>query len=357
MRSAASPSRWSWPWGPATARTPSSPGHPPSGASWAVAMAADLTSGWALAWAVPAVMSGSRRTRDVAMPSGQRRAGSDAPPGIRTGIGLQWGGATSAAPPLAASDLTGTFVLRSGRTADHYFDKYRFESDPALLAEIVAALVPLVPEGTEGLAGLELGGVPLATVLSSVDGAAGRFRDGSSRRSTARSRCAKAVTWRRRHLLIVEDVVTTGGQVVLSAAGPALGRSGGGRARRSANDREGGRGLRRGSRPRGSPSTPSSPCATLEAYGPERRSCHRPPGPISRGNFSRRDRQGGPGAGAAAPSLRLHAGAQVAAFGAAADVGALGGRPAYEARTVLTPGVHGGTAGDLLGTTKPLPIG
>ena len=73
-----------------------------------------------------------------------------------------------AARVFAASHLTGTFVLRSGRTADHYFDKYRFESDPALLAQIVAALMPLVPEGTEGLAGLELGGVPLATMLSSV---------------------------------------------------------------------------------------------------------------------------------------------------------------------------------------------
>ena len=92
------------------------------------------------------------------------------------GIG-QNGGVTLAARVFAASHLTGTFVLRSGRRADHYFDKYRFESDPALLAEIVAALVPLVPEGTEGLAGLELGGVPLATVLSSVDGAAGLFRE------------------------------------------------------------------------------------------------------------------------------------------------------------------------------------
>ena len=75
-----------------------------------------------------------------------------------------------AARVYAASHLSGTFVLRSGRTADHYFDKYRFESDPVLLADIVEALVPLVPGGTEGLAGLELGGVPLATMLSSVTG-------------------------------------------------------------------------------------------------------------------------------------------------------------------------------------------
>jgi len=83
---------------------------------------------------------------------------------------VQNGVVTLAARVFAASYLTGTFVLRSGRTADHYFDKYRFESDPALLREIVDALVPLVPAGTEGLAGLELGGVPLATMLSSVTG-------------------------------------------------------------------------------------------------------------------------------------------------------------------------------------------
>ncbi len=77
---------------------------------------------------------------------------------------------TLAARVFTASHLTGTFVLRSGRTADHYFDKYRFESDPALLAAIVDALVPLVPAGIEGLAGLELGGIPLATMLSSVTG-------------------------------------------------------------------------------------------------------------------------------------------------------------------------------------------
>ena len=82
----------------------------------------------------------------------------------------QNGDVTLAGRVYTAAHLTGTFVLRSGRTADRYFDKYRFESDPALLAEIVAALAPLVPPGVEGLAGLELGGVPLATMLSSVTG-------------------------------------------------------------------------------------------------------------------------------------------------------------------------------------------
>ena len=83
---------------------------------------------------------------------------------------MQNGRVTLAARVFTTSYLTGSFVLRSGRTADHYFDKYRFESDPALLAEIVDALAPLVPPGADGLAGLELGGVPLATMLSAKTG-------------------------------------------------------------------------------------------------------------------------------------------------------------------------------------------
>jgi len=123
---------------------------------------------------------------------------------------------TLAARVYAASHLTGTFVLRSGRTADHYFDKYRFESDPVLLAEIVEALVPLVPAGTEGLAGLELGGVPLATMLSASTGLPAFFvRKEPKKYGTERVCEGGDVAGRR--LLMIEDVVTTGGQLVLSA--------------------------------------------------------------------------------------------------------------------------------------------
>jgi orotate phosphoribosyltransferase len=121
-----------------------------------------------------------------------------------------------AARVFAASYLTGTFVLRSGRTADHYFDKYRFESDPTLLAEIVEAMVPLVPEATEGLAGLELGGVPLATMLSSVTGLPVYFVRKQPKKYGTEQVCEGGDV-AGRNLLIIEDVVTTGGQMVLSA--------------------------------------------------------------------------------------------------------------------------------------------
>jgi hypothetical protein len=49
--------------------------------------------------------------------------------------------------------------------------------------------------------------------------------------------------------------------------------------------------------------------------------------------------------------------AQVAAFGGASEVALVATHPAYEARTVLPPEVRQELLGDLLGTTKPLPIG
>jgi hypothetical protein len=66
--------------------------------------------------------------------------------------------------------LTGRFVLRSGRVADEYFDKYQFEADPALLGELADAMAPLIPEGTEVLAGLEMGGIAVVTALGQRTG-------------------------------------------------------------------------------------------------------------------------------------------------------------------------------------------
>ncbi|MDG6996606.1 MAG: orotate phosphoribosyltransferase, partial [Nitrososphaerota archaeon] len=67
---------------------------------------------------------------------------------------------------FSVSYLRGVFKLRSGKTANEYFDKYLFESDPSILSSIVEHMIPLIPKKTEVLAGLELGGIPLATVLS-----------------------------------------------------------------------------------------------------------------------------------------------------------------------------------------------
>lgn len=115
-----------------------------------------------------------------------------------------------------ACRLTGSFTLRSGQVSNTYFDKYLFEADPGLLREVAAAAVPLVPDGTEVLAGLELGGVPVATALSLETGLPVAFvRKKAKEYGTAK--LAEGADIAGRRVLIVEDIVTTGGQVVLSA--------------------------------------------------------------------------------------------------------------------------------------------
>ena len=115
----------------------------------------------------------------------------------------------------ARSHLTGTFTLRSGAVSHEYFDKYRFESDPELLRAIAEALAPLVPAGTDALAGLELGGVPLATALSQVTGLPACFVRKEAK-TYGTCQLAEGVDVAGARLTVVEDVVTSGGQVVLS---------------------------------------------------------------------------------------------------------------------------------------------
>ena len=112
--------------------------------------------------------------------------------------------------------LTGTFTLRSGQIATEYFDKYRFEAQPALLAQIAEAMAPLIPAGTEVLAGLEMGGIPIATALSLETGLPCVFvRKEAKEYGTCQF--AEGLEIRGLKLCVIEDVVTTGGQVVLSA--------------------------------------------------------------------------------------------------------------------------------------------
>ena len=111
--------------------------------------------------------------------------------------------------------LTGTFTLRSGQVATEYFDKYRFEADPVLLADIAEAMVPLLPAGTEVLAGLELGGVPIATALSMRTGLPVAFvRKEAKAYGTAR--LAEGAEIGGKRVTVIEDVITTGGQVIIS---------------------------------------------------------------------------------------------------------------------------------------------
>jgi orotate phosphoribosyltransferase len=115
-----------------------------------------------------------------------------------------------------ASHLRGTFTLRSGRIASEYFDKYKFEADPGILSEITQKMVELIPPGTEILAGLELGGIPVVTMLSHYSGIPAAFvRKAAKEYGTAN--LAEGAEVSGKNVLIIEDIVTSGGQVVLSS--------------------------------------------------------------------------------------------------------------------------------------------
>jgi orotate phosphoribosyltransferase len=108
--------------------------------------------------------------------------------------------------------LTGEFTLRSGQQATEYFDKYLFEAEPTLLARVVEQMVDLVPDDTELLGGLELGGVPIATVLSARTGLPALFvRKKAKDYGTCKLAEGRDVAGRR--VTLVEDVITTGGAV------------------------------------------------------------------------------------------------------------------------------------------------
>lgn len=124
------------------------------------------------------------------------------------------------AAPLARriyerSHLTGEFRLRSGATSTEYFDKYLFESDPRLMREIAQVLVRLLPDRVDAVAGLELGGVPLATIVSQLSGLPALFVRKQAKTYGTR-RLAEGGDVAHRRLVVVEDIISSGGQVVAS---------------------------------------------------------------------------------------------------------------------------------------------
>lgn len=118
---------------------------------------------------------------------------------------------------LAAAVLRGSFTLRSGKTSGYYVDKYRFQVRPELLRRVAARLAELVPPETERLAGVELGAVPLVTAVALHTGLPfvivrkGAKEHGTANLIEGEPLDGAAVT-------VVEDVFTTGGQALESAA-------------------------------------------------------------------------------------------------------------------------------------------
>ncbi|MGC4856475.1 orotate phosphoribosyltransferase [Micromonospora sp. DT4] len=123
-----------------------------------------------------------------------------------------------------ACHLTGSFRLRSGQVSTEYFDKYLFEGQPGLLREVAESMVALLPK-CDVLAGMEMGGIPIATVMSQLTGLPTVFvRKQAKEYGTGKAAEGGPVDGLR--VVVIEDVVTTGGALLSSCrqlrAGGAL---------------------------------------------------------------------------------------------------------------------------------------
>ncbi len=112
--------------------------------------------------------------------------------------------------------LRGEFTLRSGRKSNYYLDKYRFETQPDVLAALGQLFAGYVTEKTDRIAGAELGAVPLAAAAGMASGKPIVFiRNQKKDYGTAKQ--VEGLLNPGETVLIVEDVLTTGGQVLEAA--------------------------------------------------------------------------------------------------------------------------------------------
>lgn len=114
---------------------------------------------------------------------------------------------------LDKSKILGEFTLRSGKVSNSYFDKYQFESEPALLSDITKEMEKLIPQNTHVLAGLEMGGIPIVTMLSHHSGLICAFiRKEPKEYGTCRySEGAELIN---KNVILIEDVVSSGGAII-----------------------------------------------------------------------------------------------------------------------------------------------
>ncbi len=125
-----------------------------------------------------------------------------------------------------AALLRGEFTLRSGRKSKYYLDKYLFETQPDILKALGERFAKHVTPDVDRIAGAELGAIPLAAATSMATGKpAVLIRNQKKDYGTAKQLEGKLEKGDR--VVIVEDIVTTGGQTleaakVIQAAGATV---------------------------------------------------------------------------------------------------------------------------------------
>jgi len=112
--------------------------------------------------------------------------------------------------------ITGEFLLRSGTISNEYFDKYQFESRPDILRYIARYMSEFLGDKYDLLGALEMGGIPIATAISLITGDKTVFiRKEAKKYGTAK--LAEGDDVNGKTIILIEDVVTSGGQIIISA--------------------------------------------------------------------------------------------------------------------------------------------
>lgn len=112
--------------------------------------------------------------------------------------------------------LRGEFTLRSGRKSNYYLDKYRFETQGDVLAALGQMFAQRITPRTKRIAGAELGAVPLAAATSMVSGLPCVYIR-NQKKEYGTNKQVEGVLEKGDVVMIVEDVLTTGGQVIEAA--------------------------------------------------------------------------------------------------------------------------------------------
>jgi orotate phosphoribosyltransferase len=112
--------------------------------------------------------------------------------------------------------LRGEFILRSGRKSSYYLDKYRFETQPDVLIELGKLFAAKIGPQVDRIAGAELGAVSLAAAASMASGKPFVIVR-NQKKDYGTSKLVEGILNAGETVLIVEDVLTTGGQVLEAA--------------------------------------------------------------------------------------------------------------------------------------------
>jgi orotate phosphoribosyltransferase len=112
--------------------------------------------------------------------------------------------------------LEGDFVLRSGKRSKYYMDKYLFETQPDVLKALGVEFATHIGDDVTLIAGAELGGVALAAATA-MESNKPWIIVRNSKKDYGTSKMVEGVLKAGDVVLLVEDIATTGGQVLEAA--------------------------------------------------------------------------------------------------------------------------------------------